>query len=361
MAVRQKLDTKVIPLSKETLTATISHSDLGERLDIAIVPLFSEYSRSRIQQWIKDGNVKVDGVVWKKPKQTVLGGEQVELIVEIISDLNAAAQDIPLDIVYEDDTVMVINKPVGLVVHPGAGNPDGTIMNALLFHDPALRDVPRAGIVHRLDKDTSGLMVVAKTIQAQTHLVDQLQRHDVERIYDAVVVGQLMTGGTVDEPIGRSPKDRTKMAILNFGGKEAVSHYRVLERFRDYTRVRVKLETGRTHQIRVHMASLGYPLVGDQVYGKRFRVPKKMMDEFVDFLRNFKRQALHAGALSFEHPATGKKIKFKADMPDDMFELIDVLREDVEVFESSMKGNDGFDYDYGVEVQFVTDEDIPKD
>ncbi|GKT12036.1 MAG: 23S rRNA pseudouridine1911/1915/1917 synthase [Thiomicrorhabdus sp.] len=346
-------------MNKETLTATISHSALGDRLDIAIVPLFSEYSRSRIQQWIKDGNVKVDGEVWTKPKQPVLGGEEVELLVEIVSDLNAPAQDIPINIVYEDDAVMIINKPVGMVVHPGAGNPDGTLMNALLHYNPVLRDVPRAGIVHRLDKDTSGLMVVAKTIPAQTNLVDQLQRHDVERIYDAVVVGKLSAGGTVDELIGRSPKDRTKMAVLKFGGKESVSHYRVLERFRDYTRIRVKLETGRTHQIRVHMAFLGYPLVGDQVYGKRFRMPKKMMEEFVDYLRNFKRQALHAGALSFTHPVTGRIMKWKAEMPDDMFELIDVLREDVEIFESKMKGDDGFDYDYGVEVQFVTDEDIP--
>ena len=346
-------------MNKQILTAVLSHDTLGDRLDIAIVPLFSEYSRSRIQKWIKEGNVTLDGVVWNKPKQTVLGGERVELKVEIETDLNAPAQDIPLNIIYEDDSVMIINKSVGMVVHPGAGNPDGTIMNALLFHNPDLRDVPRAGIVHRLDKDTSGLMVVAKTIPAQTHLVDQLQRHDVERIYDAVVVGKMSVGGTVDKPIGRSPKDRTKMAIREFGGKDAVSHYRVLERFREYTRVRVKLETGRTHQIRVHMASLGYSLVGDQTYGKRFRIPKGMDNELVDFLRNFKRQALHAGALSFEHPVTGRKVKWKAEMPDDMFELIDVLREDIELYESKMLGKDGFDYDYGVEVAWVTDEDIP--
>ncbi|WP_127470944.1 23S rRNA pseudouridine(1911/1915/1917) synthase RluD [Thiomicrorhabdus aquaedulcis] len=346
-------------MSKQILTATIPHDALGERLDVAIGPLFSDYSRSRIQQWIKDGNVTINGVAWLKPRQPVLGGEKVELIAQIDNEIDIPAQEIELDILYEDDAIMVINKPVGLVVHPGAGNPDMTLMNALLFHNDKLREVPRAGIVHRLDKETSGLMVVAKTVPAQTNLVSQLSRHAVERLYDAVVVGKMANGGTVDQPIGRSSADRKKMAIRHFGGKEAISHYRVLERFREHTRIRVKLETGRTHQIRVHMAHLGFPLVGDPVYGKRFRIPKQMNEEFVVFLRNFKHQALHAGALSLTHPVTGKTMKWKVDMPDAMFELIDVLREDMEMYESRNMGYDDYDYDHGVEVEWVTDEDIP--
>jgi len=346
-------------LSTQTLSAQIPASSMGQRLDVVLSALFSDYSRNRIQQWIKDGNVSLNGEVWKKPRLAVMGGEQVELVAELEEEVSLVAQDIPLNIVYEDDAIMVINKPAGLVVHPGAGYPDGTLLNALLFHDESLREVPRAGIVHRLDKDTSGLMVVAKTIPAQTSLVSQLQKHDVERIYDAIVVGKMAVGGTVDKPIGRSNQDRKKMAVRVMGGKEAVSHYRVLEHFREHTRIRVKLETGRTHQIRVHMSSIGYPLVGDPVYGQRLRIPKKMIDEIVDVLRGFKRQALHAGALSLAHPTTGKTMKWKAEMPDDMIDLIDALRDDMEEFEAINYGYDDFDYDYGVEVEWVTDEDIP--
>lgn len=345
----------------ETLQAIIPLGAMNQRLDVVLSNAFPDYSRNRIQQAIKDGMLTLDGEIQKKPRYTVLGGETVELKIELQDDQRAEAQDIDLNIVYEDDSILVINKPAGLVVHPGAGNPDGTLLNGLLFHYPNLRAVPRAGIVHRLDKDTSGLMVVAKTVPAQTHLVEQLQRHAVERIYDAVVVGIVKQGGTVDKPIGRDPKDRKKMAVRAMGGKPAVTHFRVLEHFRTHSRIRVKLETGRTHQIRVHMTYQGFPLVGDPVYGKKFRIPEKMDPEFVDFLRQFNRQALHAGALSFTHPSTGKTMKWRAPMPDDMLELVDILREDLEMYQSSFNGYSDYDYEYAndIQVEYVTDEDIP--
>lgn len=351
-------------MSSQQLEARIPADKLGQRLDAVLAELFSDYSRSRIQDWIKAGKVALDGQLQSKPNMKVLGGEKVVLQAEIEEEIEYQAQDIPLDIVYEDSDILVINKPAGLVVHPGAGNPDGTLLNALLYHDERLREVPRAGIVHRLDKETTGLMVVAKTVPAQTHLVEQLQRHAVERVYDAIVVGRMISGGTINKPIGRHPTDRKRMAVIaTGGGKPAVSHYRVLERFREHTHVRVQLETGRTHQIRVHMSYLGFPLVGDPVYGGRLRIPQQMLPEFADFLRGFKRQALHAGQLSLTHPVSGKVMKWKAPMPDDMLALIDVLRDDMDDFHAMQDdlGYDDYDYDDGVEVEWVTDADIPQE
>ena len=345
---------------QQTIELEISPIYSGERLDATLANLMTDYSRNRIQQWIKNGAVTIDGKVCTRPREALLGDERIVVEVEIHDETQIEAQDIDIDVIYEDDDILIVNKPVGLVVHPGAGNPDSTLMNALLFHFPEIREVPRAGIVHRLDKETSGLMVVAKTVRAQTHLVDQLQRHEVERIYDAVTVGIVKKGGTVNKPIGRSPKDRKKMAVRAMGGKPAVTHYRVLEQFRTHTRIRVKLETGRTHQIRVHMSDLGYPLVGDPVYGAKFRIPRGMYEEFVQYLREFKRQALHAGALSLVHPVTGKKMKWRVEMPEDMQTLLDVLREDQAGFDERDCDYDDFDYDYGVEVEWVTDYDVPE-
>jgi len=354
-------------LSRQQLETRITHDKAGKRLDAVLADAFSDYSRTRIQDWIKAGNVTLDGQIQTKPNFKVFGDEKVQCHAELEDEVDVIAQDIELDIVYEDDDILVINKPAGLVVHPGAGNPDGTLLNALLYHYEAIREVPRAGIVHRLDKETTGLMVVAKTVPAQTHLVEQLQRHAVERVYDAIVVGKMISGGTISNAIGRHPTDRKRMAVLKIGGKPATSHYRVLERFREHTHVRVQLETGRTHQIRVHMAYLGFPLLGDPVYGGRLRIPQQMMPEFVDYLRGFKRQALHAGQLSLTHPKTAKKMKWKTPMPDDMLALVDILRDDMEDFKAtrlSDMGYDDYDYDkedHGVEVEWVTDADIPSE
>lgn len=348
-------------MSKQELTAKVSTTKMGQRLDSVVAELFPEYSRNRIQDWIKTGNLTLNGKVANKASFKVFGGENVVLQAELENEVFHQAENLALNIVYEDNDILVIDKPVGLVVHPGAGNPDGTLLNALLFHYPDIKEVPRAGIVHRLDKDTSGLMVVAKTVPAQTHLVDQLQRHEVGRIYDAVVVGKMISGGQVDKPIGRHPRDRKKMAVLAVGGKRAVSKYRVLERFREHSLVRVELETGRTHQIRVHMAAINFPLVGDPVYGSRFRIPKKMDQDSINFLRTFKRQALHAGRLTLIHPSTGKEMSWRTPMPDDMFTLLDVLREDMESVFDNERYEELGELDDGVEWAWVTDADIPKD
>jgi 23S rRNA pseudouridine1911/1915/1917 synthase len=295
-------------------------------LDLVLVQLFPDYSRSRLQKWIKDGQVSVD----QKPlraKDTVVGGETVELTVVLAEEIQWQAQELPLDIVYEDDYVIVINKPASFVVHPGAGNVDGTLGNALLHRFPELQSVPRAGVVHRLDKDTTGLLVVARNLVAQKSLVEQLQAREFEREYQALVVGVMTAGGTVDKPIGRHPSQRIKMAVVH-NGKEAVTHYRVLERFRAHTLVKLNLETGRTHQIRVHMAYIHYPLVGDPLYGGRLQIPAGCSAHFAQTLRQFKRQALHACRLGFLHPRSGEPMAWEAPLPRDMEQLVAAARED---------------------------------
>lgn len=266
------------------------------------------------------------------PRQLLVGGESVVIEAAVEVEVTAAPEDIALDIRFEDDDLLVLNKPAGLVVHPGAGNPAGTLLNALLHHSPALNELARAGIVHRLDKDTSGLMVVAKSIPAMTALVAMLSRHDVVRQYEAVVLGTMVAGGTVDAPIGRHHHDRLRQAVRedDEGGKHAVTHYRLRERFRAHTLLQCSLETGRTHQIRVHMAHIGHPLVGDPLYGNGLRLPRKASEELIGGLRGFRRQALHAEKLAFEHPITGEAMAFEATRPDDMEALLGVLRADTE-------------------------------
>lgn len=306
---------------------TVPESCLGKRFDQTLAEMFPDYSRSRLKEWILAGHVTVNGQVVDKAREKMFGGEQIAINTEIEAEIRFEAQDIPLNIVYEDDDILVINKPAGLVVHPGAGNPDGTVLNALLHHCPKLDVVPRAGIVHRLDKDTTGLMVVAKTIAAQTNLVESLQAREITREYEAVANGIMTAGGIVDEPIGRHATKRTHMAVT-FSGRPSVTHYRVMEKFRLHTRLRLRLETGRTHQIRVHMAHITHPLVGDPVYGGRPRPPKNASEELREMLRQFKRQALHAAMLSLYHPITGELMTWHADVPKDMVALTDMLRDD---------------------------------
>ncbi len=317
------------------LNATVADSQLGQRLDQALAELFPDYSRSRIKEWILDNRVQVNDKIINKPKEKMLGGEKIEVDALIEEDVRWEPQNIPLNIVYEDDDILVINKPRDLVVHPGAGNPDGTVLNALLYRYPEIVNVSRAGIVHRLDKDTTGLMVVAKTVPAQTHLVEALQRREITREYEAVATGRMTAGGLVNEPISRHPTKRTHMAVHPMG-KPAVTHYRVMEHFRAHTRLRLRLETGRTHQIRVHMAHIHHPLIGDQLYGGRPRPLKGASEEFRETLRRFDRQALHATMLRLYHPITGIEMEWHAPLPDDMVELIRVLKVDAEQFKDEM-------------------------
>lgn len=295
-----------------------------KRLDQAAAELIPEHSRSRLQSWIKSGAMTVNGKI-RKPRDKVMLNDVLELDAEPEVQVTWEAEPITLDIVYEDEHLLVINKPAGLVVHPAAGHADGTLVNALLNHAPEVENLPRAGIVHRLDKDTSGIMVVARSLIAHTSLVDQLQTRTMGREYEAVVVGSLTGGATVDAPIGRHPQDRKRMAVVS-SGKPAVTHYRLIERFAAHTHIHCKLESGRTHQIRVHMTHVRHPLVGDPVYGGRLRLPKGTTEELRLALAAFQRQALHARKLTLQHPETGETLSWEAPLPEDMVQLIEALR-----------------------------------
>lgn len=313
--------------SEEKISLALPDDVAGQRLDQAVARLLPQYSRARIQAWIHEGLLTLDGKV-PRTRDKVRGGEQVEIRVPETPDGEWQAEDIPLRIVYEDDDILVINKPAGLVVHPGAGNPEGTMLNALLHHAPALRKLARAGIVHRIDKETSGLLVVAKTEAARLDLIHQLKERTLSREYLALVQGIVIAGGTVDAPIGRHATTRTRMAVSE-RGRPAVSHYRVEKKFRAHTLLRVKLESGRTHQIRVHMAHLKHPLVGDPVYGGRMHLPKGASAALVTALQTFSRQALHAARLGLVHPASGEEMEWEAPLPADMKKLIAVLEKDL--------------------------------
>ena len=298
----------------------------GRRIDQVLAELFPEFSRSRLTTWIKAGQVTVDGQV-PRPRDAVRGGEQVALNATLEAATESAPEAIALDVLYEDEHLIIVNKPVGLVVHPGAGNPAGTLVNALLHHDPTLNVLPRAGIVHRLDKDTSGALIVARTLPAHTALVAQLAARDIHRQYEAIVVGPIIAGGTVDAPLDRHPVDRLRRAVIE-DGKPAITHYRVRERYRAHTRIECVLETGRTHQIRVHMAHIRHPLIGDPLYGGSLRLPKAASEELIAALRGFRRQALHAEKVELAHPIHGNLLQAIAPTPPDLLALAATLRAD---------------------------------
>jgi 23S rRNA pseudouridine1911/1915/1917 synthase len=302
----------------------------GQRLDAALASMFPDYSRSRLQQWIRDGQVLLDGEI-VKPRTRLAGDEVLQMHVQQEPPPERLLpQDIPVDIVFEDEDIIVLNKPAGLVVHPAAGHADGTLVNALLHFDAGLARIPRAGIVHRLDKDTTGLMVVARNLRSHKHLVEELQQRTVTREYQAVVQGVMTAGGTVDAPLGRHARDRVRMCVRD-DGKSAATHYRVITRFREHTHVQLKLESGRTHQIRVHMQYIRHPIVGDPVYGGRQRLPPHADDALIAQLRAFDRQALHAFRLSLVHPDSGKRLSWKSPLPEDMVQLLGALQTDAEL------------------------------
>ena len=322
---------------------TVPDIDAGKRVDQVAASLFQQYSRSRIQEWIKQGAILVDGQSCRS-KDKLLSGEVISLKAELVEDDRWLPQDIAVDEVYSDEHIIIINKPTGLVVHPGAGMPDGTLLNGLLFHYPELATLPRAGIVHRLDKDTTGLMVVARSLLAHTSLVQQLQDRSLGREYEAVVMGELTGGGVVDKPIGRHPTQRIKMAVIDrsqrYGddknsspgsnsqaGKEAITHYRLLKRFSGYTHIACQLETGRTHQIRVHLAHIKHPLVGDPVYLTRQKWVAGTEVELKTILTAFSRQALHARKLTLVHPESGDTLEWESELPKDIQALLVALEE----------------------------------
>lgn len=300
-----------------------------KRLDAAISQLLPSYSRNQIKQWILTGNILHKGQI-SKPREMVHEGDEILIEASLETQRYDQAQALPLDIVFEDDHLLVINKAAGLVVHPGAGNQDHTLLNALLHYHKDLEYLPRAGIVHRLDRDTTGLLVIAKTMQAHTYLIDEMQERNIKRSYEALVWGACTGGGMIDEPIDRHPKHRTRMAVVH-NGRPAVTHYRLIERFREHTHLKVILETGRTHQIRVHMAYIKRPIIGDALYGGRFKLPPKATPELIDILRHFKRQALHAAELSLIHPISGEEMTWKAPRPEDMEQLLLCLKQDTKI------------------------------
>ena len=310
------------------LEGVITEELAGMRLDQALASLFPDYSRSRLQTWTREGRVRVNDEQ-RRPRDKVSLGDRLRLTAVVEPQVACVAQDIPLHILFEDDDLLIINKPAGLVVHPAAGNRDGTLQNGLLHHAPALADLPRAGIVHRLDKDTTGLMVVARSQAAHKRLVDAIAAREVHREYRALVVGNMPAGGTIDVPIGRHPTNRIRMAV-NPLGKPSVTHFRVLGHFRGHTLLKVILDTGRTHQIRVHMAHLRHPVFGDQTYGRRLQLPAGASDSLKAVLRGFRRQALHAKRLDFIHPVAKRPMRFTCPLPDDMRQVIDAFAMDAD-------------------------------
>ncbi len=308
----------------QTFSATVPLEWAGHRLDRAAALLFPEFSRSQLQKWIKSAQLSCDGQVLKS-KECLKGGECLTLIATPAEDHRTEPENIDLDIVYEDEDILVVNKPAGLVVHPGAGNPRHTLVNALLYHCPTLNTLPRAGLIHRLDKDTSGLLVIAKTLTAHTHLIRQMQKRTIKREYLALCQGLVTAGGTIDAPLGRHAQMRTRIAVQE-QGREAITHYRVVERFKAHTLLRVQLETGRTHQIRVHLAHIHHPIVGDATYGGRPKFPREANPDLIQALQNFHRQALHATQLGLTHPVSGEMLAWSVPCPEDMLHLIDLLR-----------------------------------